>query len=270
VGVGRRVSERRHWESFWGARRDPDQVYPDSAALMECLRRDLDPAGLRVLEVGAGSGRDSVALARAGAEVTVVDYALNALAHVRANAERAGAGGGGQADGGSVVVRRVRADGTRSPFPAGAFDLVLHQGLLEHFRQPQELLADNLRVLRPGGRLYCAVPQTLHAYTLMKQMLIALDRWFAGWETQFTPAGLDACVREAGFRVVGRFGGWMEPSLAYRMLRAAAGAVGVQLPMYLHGPEAWRRMRRRLRDELQHVPAAAWTFLVVGVVAERP
>ena len=39
------------------------------------------------------------------------------------------------------------------------------------------------------------VPQTFHLYTLMKQILIALNRWFAGWETQFTPGELERLLR---------------------------------------------------------------------------
>ncbi len=256
---GARTSERHHWESFWGARRDPAEIYPDSPALLEDLLGRERVRGLRVLEVGAGSGRDAVALARAGAEVVVLDYAVNALAHVAENARRAG-----------VAVRRLRADGRRSPFPAGSFDIVLHQGLLEHFRDPGALLADNLRVLRPGGRLYCAVPQTFHLYTLLKQALMAADRWFAGWETQFTPAALDAGARAAGFRVVGRFGGWMVPSLGYRCLRNAAGVVGLRLPMVPRGPRLTRRLRRRLRERMGRHAFAAWTYLVVGVIAEKP
>ncbi len=257
--MGRRVSEQRHWESFWGARTDPAEVYPDSIALLDRFFAQESPAGLKVLEVGAGSGRDAVALARSGADVTVLDYADNALAHVRENAHRAG-----------VSVRRVRADGRVSPFPPESFDVVLHQGLLEHFREPADLLRENHRVLKPGGRLYCSVPQTFHLYTVLKQLLIAVDRWFAGWETQFTPAKLDACARRAGFQVTGRFGGWMVPSLAYRSLRACLGFVGVDLPMVIRGPRALGEVRGFLRSRAQSHAITAWTYLVVGVVAEKP
>ena len=157
-----------------------------------------------------------------------------------------------------------------SPFPAETFDVVLHQGLLEHFREPADLLRDNHRVLKPGGRLYCSVPQTFHLYTVLKQMLIAVDRWFAGWETQFTPAELDLCARRAGFDVTGRFGGWMVPSLAYRSLRAGVGALGIDLPMVVRGPRALADLRRRFRSRLQSLSITAWTYLVVGVVAQRP
>lgn len=254
-----KTSERRHWEKFWGAERDPDEIYPDSPALMDRLEADGIAPGTRVLEVGAGSGRDAVALARAGAHVTVVDYAENALEHVRVNAERAG-----------VRVNRLRADGQCTPFPDGAFDLVIHQGLLEHFRDPLPLLGDNLRVLAPGGRLYCAVPQTFHLYTVFKHALIAADRWFAGWETEFTPAGLDRVVERAGFCAVGRFGSWMAPSLGYRVVRGGLNVCGLRLPMYPRGPRVLARLRRRFSEHMGSKPGAAWTFLVVGVVAEKP
>ena len=37
------------------------------------------------------------------------------------------------------------------PFADGTFDVVFHQGLLEHFRNPDDLIAENARVLKPGG-----------------------------------------------------------------------------------------------------------------------
>ncbi|HDG68607.1 MAG TPA: class I SAM-dependent methyltransferase, partial [candidate division Zixibacteria bacterium] len=53
-------SERSHWEKFWTQKKDPSQIYDNSgripAAVFEVLG---DVAGKKVLEVGAGTGRDS-------------------------------------------------------------------------------------------------------------------------------------------------------------------------------------------------------------------
>ena len=48
-----------------------------------------DPRGMRILEVGAGTGRDSLALARAGAQVVTLDYSPKSLEliHRAASAE---------------------------------------------------------------------------------------------------------------------------------------------------------------------------------------
>jgi len=84
------------------------------------------------------------------------------------------------------------------PFRDGAIDISFHQGLLEHFRDPLPLLAENARITRSGGRVLVDVPQTFHLYTVMKKLLILVNRWFAGWETQFTVPQLERLVRESG------------------------------------------------------------------------
>ena len=143
--------------------------------------------GRTVLEVGAGSGRDTLQLARAGARAVVLDYSPASLAIVQRLAREQG-----------LPVHLVRADALAMPFRSDAFDVVFHQGLLEHFRYPMPLLRENARVTRRGGRVVVDVPQTVHPYTAMKQTLIAFNAWFAGWETQFTPAALEARLVAAG------------------------------------------------------------------------
>jgi len=115
------------------------------------------------------------------------------------------------------------------------------------------------------------VPQTVHPYTLMKQMLIAFDAWFAGWETQFTPGALEARLREAGLTVRRTYGDWMVPGLWYRVLREGLKrTLGVRLPLEPRGPKAWERGWRAWRGWLARRRWALYTCHVIGTVAERP
>lgn len=57
----------------------------------------------------------------------------------------------------STVVD-VYASGLALPFRAGAFDAVLCTEVLEHVPEPNQLLAEVARVLRPGGALVLTVP----------------------------------------------------------------------------------------------------------------
>jgi len=60
----------------------------------------------------------------------------------------------------------VRGVGECLPFRDNAFDAVFSFNVLEHVRDPFACARELVRVLKPGGRLYCVVPflQPFHAY----------------------------------------------------------------------------------------------------------
>lgn len=252
-------SERQHWERFWAGGRSVEDIYPTGGRIQEALSEFFDPRGKWVLEVGAGTGRDSLELARAGAQVVTLDYSENAVRIVR-----------GIADSEQVNLHPVRADAFAMPFSDATFDLVFHQGLMEHFRDPLALLRENARVLKPGGLLLVDVPQKYHLYTLVKHMLMWLGRWFAGWETEYTIGQLVELVREAGLRPVHVYGDWMRPSFFYRALRTLLLSFGVRLPMYPRGVPVVRKLRAWVREKARRRKWAYYTFLDIGVVAEKP
>jgi SAM-dependent methyltransferase len=253
-----RESTKAHWSAFWSDHADIDQVYSNEGRIPAELEKIRPLAGARVLEVGAGSGRDSLLLAERGAIPVTLDYTLEALHIIQRLAEREG-----------VAIDLVCADCMRMPFRDGTFDVVFHQGLMEHFRDPSPLLAENHRVLRPGGHALVDVPQRYHPYTVMKHILIALGRWFAGWETEYSIGELEQLVARHGFKIRHAYGDWMVPGLLYRSVRTACRRFGLYLPLYppgvpgiAQGAAAFRRWFRPRR-------LALYTFLVIGVVAEK-
>jgi SAM-dependent methyltransferase len=255
-----RVSTLDHWESYWkGHRQDIDDTYSTGGRLVREVLADGPVEGLRVMEIGAGSGRDLLELARRGAHGIVLDYSPEALHLVKDQAKTQG-----------IHVLFVQADATRMPFRDGAIDISFHQGLLEHFRDPRPLLRENARITRPGGRVLVDVPQTWHLYTVMKNALILANRWFAGWETQFTRSQLERLVSESGLEVVRSYGDWMVPGLWYRVVREVLKrGTGARLPLHPSGPAWWANGWERWRAWLRRRRWALNTCHVIGTVGRR-
>jgi SAM-dependent methyltransferase len=52
----------------------------------------------------------------------------------------------------------VIGDGQRLPFPDGIFDAIILQSVIEHVLEPEQVLAESCRVLRPGGQIWVEAP----------------------------------------------------------------------------------------------------------------
>lgn len=110
--------------------------------------------GERILDLAAGTGTVSRALAAVGAECVACDFSLGML---RAGASRQGTGDGGSPGGTrqetAGTVRFVAGDALVLPFRPGVFDAVTISFGLRNVADPAAALAEMRRVTRPGGRL---------------------------------------------------------------------------------------------------------------------
>ena len=254
-----RKSDKIDWEHYWAGKGHVGEVYSTGDRVVSQILRATPVSGKRVLEVGAGTGRDGLRLLDAGAEVFLVDYAEHSLLLIKDVCRRA-----------NKRVFLVKGDALALPFRNDRFDVVFHQGLLEHFRDPKPLLGENYRVLRPAGLCLIDVPQKFHVYTLIKHVFIWFNAWFAGWETEFSVRSLGELLRSVGFRVRLFYGDWMRPSLFYRMVRELLMCIGLRLPMYPRGIKVLRSVRAGLRRVARRFPVHLYTCLDIGVVAEKP
>lgn len=94
---------------------------------------------LRVLDIGCGTGSQLIAnrAAAPNAQMIGVDRSIGMLAEARRKASD---------------IAWVRADAAPLPFAAGSFDFIGCQFAFHHFGDKAGMLAETLRLLRPGGR----------------------------------------------------------------------------------------------------------------------
>jgi SAM-dependent methyltransferase len=101
------------------------------------------PNGVKSLEVGCGSAKLSALLAEQGVRIVGLDLSPEALRAARDNFAWL-----------KIHGDLVHGDAFHIPFPDKQFDVVLSTGLFEHFQNPVPIIAEMVRVLRPGGLFF--------------------------------------------------------------------------------------------------------------------
>ena len=85
-------------------------------------------------------------------------------------------------------------DGQTLPFGSGEFDSILCTEVLEHCPDPQHVVREIQRVLRPGGQVLITVPMVFHHHE-------------EPWDFQrFTRYGMEQLAVQAGLKVI-----WIQP-----------------------------------------------------------
>lgn len=128
----------------------------------------------KVLEVGAGTGRYSIALAKEGIDVTAVELVESNLAVLRENSK------------GLENIRSFRGDATDlGRFPDNTFDVTLSFGPMYHLYETAEVnraIDEAIRVTRPGGVMLFAF---LSVFAIMYANYF-YGNWAFGQEENFT------------------------------------------------------------------------------------
>lgn len=143
---------------------------------MHYIHRFAKP-GAKVLEVGAGTGRYSIALAKEGMDVTAVELVEHNLEILRENAK------------GIENLRAYQGDATDlGRFPDDAFDLTLVLGPMYHLYEAEDVrraIDEAIRVTRPGGVLFFAF---LSVYAILYNNYFQ-GNWTFGQQENFTEDG---------------------------------------------------------------------------------
>ncbi|MDJ1157637.1 class I SAM-dependent methyltransferase [Chelatococcus sp. SYSU_G07232] len=137
--VERRVCGCVYGATSWATRDEADLI---AAAL------GLEP-GIRLLEVGAGSGWPALYLAaRSGCDVTLTDLQVSGLEIALKRAMR---------DGLAARSRATIADAAQLPFADASFDVINQSDVLCCLVQKRKALSECRRVIRAGGRMACSL-----------------------------------------------------------------------------------------------------------------
>ena len=122
------------------------RLQDQAETLQDLLHTDTTyPSGSKVLEVGCGTGSQTIPLAvnSPGAHITSIDTSIDSLAQAREKARGAGLD--------NVDFRQ--ADIFDLPFASDSFDHIFICFVLEHLSQPAGALTKLKEVLRPGGTM---------------------------------------------------------------------------------------------------------------------
>ena len=123
------------------ARFGPLEIITTPAAAQLVRHAGVKP-GMRVLDVGCGTGVVAITAARSGAVVTGADLTPELLQRARDNARIAG-----------VDVSWHEADVEELPFSDAQFDVVLSQFAHMFAPRPEVATSEMIRVLKPGGTI---------------------------------------------------------------------------------------------------------------------
>ncbi len=182
--------------SFWerGGR-----AYEDAVEAV-ALRRLIPPGGKRLLELGAGAGRNTPRYRNFG-EIVLLDYSRTQLQQARARLGDTGADG--------AKLRYVAADIYHLPFVAGLFDTATMIRTLHHMVDPRRALAEVRQTLENGATFILEYANKRNLKSVLRYAL-RRQTWspfspepveFAALNFDFHPSTVRTWLQVTGFAV---------------------------------------------------------------------
>ena len=178
---------KKLWDNVWSS---TDICYSHDSILFEIGRLKNTN---KVLEIGAGTGRDLEELSERGYDVTYSDFSSVAIEKFHKR---------------NPQIETQECDARNLPFQNDSFDLVYCLGLLEHFdrQDRRKIIKEMFRV--SNKYVLIDVPQKYSFAFLAKKFLMLLGKWKYGEEIEFSYTQLLKEVKKVilDFKVVSHYG----------------------------------------------------------------
>jgi len=157
------------------------------------------PEGSKILEAGCGTGQ-TLSLLSERHETYGLDISRAALKLAQDNCKFP-----------------VLASIFNIPFNDNTFDLVYNSGVIEHFKDPENIdaIKEMARVTKPSGRVIIIVPNTLCLwYKVGKFVAVMMKNFEFGYEEDYSPRRIKDATRRGGLIIERMFGIQVLPPLA--------------------------------------------------------
>ena len=200
----------------------------------------LDPLdGRRVLDVGTGTGRAAIALARRGAAVTGVDASAEMLAVARREADQAG-----------VTVSFAREDAHHLSFPDRSFEATVCLRVLMHTPDWKRSLAELCRVSMDRVVFdYPALVSAAALQSIARRVVQVMGVRVEAYRV-FSDTAIRKVLRRNGFRIAGIHRQFVLPIAVHKRMNSEAAT-------------------RRIEDTLARMGCRSLVGSPVTVVAQR-
>ena len=223
----------------------------------------LPPCKGSVLDVGAGMGIASYALAADGWQVTALEPDPSFLVGAGAIRQLANEAG--------LKIEVVEKWGESLPFPDASFDVIHARQVLHHAHNLGQFCAELFRVLKPGGRLVATREHVISNPGQLPKFLAKhpLHELYGG-ENAFQLKEYETCLKTAGFIICSVLGPWdsvinFTPFTRHKLRELFLSRFG-----HWHGAAWFARKAfsevgfkavRRILTVLDHRPGRLYTFV---------
>lgn len=171
----------------------------------------------RILDVGTGTGRAAIALARRGAHVTGIDASAEMLAVADRRAREAG-----------VAVTLVRGDAHGIDFPPQSFDAVVCLRVLMHTPDWRRSLSELCRVARHKVVLdYPALASAATMQAISRRVAHRLGSSVEAYRV-FSDAAIARALADNGFAVRDRHKQFVLPIAFHKIVGSAAATTRIE------------------------------------------